>query len=225
MNDIEREKLKLRTLATSVLSVGNTALVETLALAILEALKLVKRVEDEALASHTTAIDAADRVAMGLRVEVRRLRESTIRDVIDVCEENIPPQHRGLWGYFRERIDGLLAPSERRKRVLRHLSMRHYRTKNPANATEAVFSVAWAMENSDRPLLPLLLMPDPGSSHRPPPPICQRDATVAATVVQWLGSNVGMCFLRDVLEHPEFASMVETLYAKHRRDGAYKGRS
>ena len=32
----------------------------------------------------------------------------------------------------------------------------------------------------------------------------QRDATVAATLMQWLGSNVGMCFLGDVIhDSPE----------------------
>lgn len=27
-----------------------------------------------------------------------------------------------------------------------------------------------------------------------------RDAEVAATIIQWLGSNVGMCFLEDVIK-------------------------
>jgi len=36
-------------------------------------------------------------------------------------------------------------------------------------------------------------------------PITQRDASVAATIVQWLGSEVGSGFLLDVyIESPEF---------------------
>lgn len=32
------------------------------------------------------------------------------------------------------------------------------------------------------------------------PDITERDERVAATIIQWLGSNVGMCFLRDVVK-------------------------
>lgn len=35
-------------------------------------------------------------------------------------------------------------------------------------------------------------------------PVSQNDATVAATVIQWLGSPMGQCFVRDVLEEGGF---------------------
>lgn len=33
--------------------------------------------------------------------------------------------------------------------------------------------------------------------------VSDRDAQIAATVIQWLGSNVGQAFVRDVMENPE----------------------
>ncbi len=38
-----------------------------------------------------------------------------------------------------------------------------------------------------------------------PGEITQRDATVAASVIQWLGSHVGQGFLAEVLSKPEAA--------------------
>ncbi len=71
---------------------------------------------------------------------------------------------------------------------------------------EAVFAKAWREENTSqvrsRPLLAYLLKDDA---------FTDRDATVAATVVQWLGSPVGMAFLGGVFtSHPnEFRHMVK----------------
>jgi len=39
--------------------------------------------------------------------------------------------------------------------------------------------------------------------NRPRDEVTDRDAMVAATVVQWLGSNVGQCFLQDVMNEYE----------------------
>ena len=39
-------------------------------------------------------------------------------------------------------------------------------------------------------------------NNRPSGEVSNRDREVAATVIQWLGSHVGQCFLEDVLEIP-----------------------
>ena len=61
----------------------------------------------------------------------------------------------------------------------------HSKADNPR---EVVFAKAWQHENEISGTLAALI------------PDCQpRDAQVAATVIQWLGSNVGTCFLRTVI--------------------------
>jgi len=60
------------------------------------------------------------------------------------------------------------------------------------NPRELAFIEAWKRENEygtrGNHLLDQLI-----------PNATQRDAKVAATIIQWLGSNVGMGFLRDVI--------------------------
>ena len=60
------------------------------------------------------------------------------------------------------------------------------------NQREVAFSEAWKRENgygrNGNHLVDQLI-----------PDATQRDATVAATIIQWLGSNVGIGFLRDVI--------------------------
>lgn len=60
---------------------------------------------------------------------------------------------------------------------------------NRNNTRERVFADQWRLENSQYDTLRKLL---PGYS--------QRDATVAATIVQWLGSNCGLAFLTNTME-------------------------
>jgi hypothetical protein len=55
------------------------------------------------------------------------------------------------------------------------------------NPREVTFAKLWNEENESSLLSKLI------------PEMTQRDATVAATVVQWLGSNVGMSFLRNAV--------------------------
>ena len=65
------------------------------------------------------------------------------------------------------------------------------------NIAEKVYAEAWQKENGlnscTRPMLAGLMNTEVGSFRH----ITQRDAIVAATVIQWLGSNVGRCFVKE----------------------------
>ena len=71
-----------------------------------------------------------------------------------------------------------------------------------SNSAERTFAQAWEKENTrpnsrGRQLLDYLLAEVP---NKPAGEVIKRDRVVAATVVQWLGSPVGQCFLRDTQE-------------------------
>jgi hypothetical protein len=70
-----------------------------------------------------------------------------------------------------------------------------YRFKD--NAEEKLFAEAWAKQNEQGHTLAYLLHVGDQGGQRPVEP-SDRDHVVAATVVQWLGSHVGECFLRDL---------------------------
>jgi hypothetical protein len=85
-----------------------------------------------------------------------------------------------------------------------HLLKKKFRGKSVNrlryNPLEKAFAVAWQAEN-DRPgsvLLDYLLHATPEDFCRPAQ-ATKEEHFVAATLIQWLGTNVGKCFLRDVL--------------------------
>jgi len=69
-----------------------------------------------------------------------------------------------------------------------------YRFKD--NAEEKLFSEAWDKQNEQGQTLAYLLTV--GDQRGRPVEPSDRDHVVAATVIQWLGSHVGECFLRDL---------------------------
>jgi len=83
---------------------------------------------------------------------------------------------------------------------IKHEGRWHDRTEH-ANPREKAFSDQWQHENKNYELLRVLLK---GNGTLDPiqmlAPITQVEATNAATVIQWLGSNVGFDFLRLSLE-------------------------
>jgi hypothetical protein len=82
---------------------------------------------------------------------------------------------------------------------IKHEGLRTYRFSFNDNPKEKDFAEAWKAENkivSGNSLLDHILAEDP---NYPKGEVSQRDATVAATVIQWLGTPVGQCFLRDVM--------------------------
>ena len=64
------------------------------------------------------------------------------------------------------------------------------------NPEERRFAKAWEDQNRHGSNLAYLLHMGEGRG-RPPEPN-EREHVVAATVIQWLGSPVGQCFLRDL---------------------------
>lgn len=75
--------------------------------------------------------------------------------------------------------------------AIRHEGVSVHRLRPEAdNPREVAFAEAWKNRNTHfhRTLVDLV-----------GPEVSQRDATVAATIVQWLGSPVGSCFLCDVI--------------------------
>ncbi len=65
----------------------------------------------------------------------------------------------------------------------------------PREPEEKRFAQAWEDQNEQGKTLAYIL---DGADQQHPPALSDRDRQVAATVVQWLGSHVGQCFLRDL---------------------------
>ena len=89
-------------------------------------------------------------------------------------------------GYYREFIG---YPKELRDDdVLQHVGFHAHRLDTMPR--EKVFADAWKAENHHSTATATHLIPD----------ITKRDAQVAATMMQWLGSPVGFCWLTDALK-------------------------
>lgn len=86
----------------------------------------------------------------------------------------------------------------------RHRGLHYARTKAPHNRLEKRFARAWEDENEDtqgkpglqKNLLEYLLSPDNKRAD-----VSDRDCEVAATVVQWLGTPIGVRFLERLGFH------------------------
>lgn len=76
----------------------------------------------------------------------------------------------------------------------KHWGVNTNRLKN--NPEENRFAQAWKTENDQGKLLDYLL--DPAFKGMMPGPSTEREAQVAATAIQWLGTPVGRSFLRDL---------------------------
>lgn len=85
-----------------------------------------------------------------------------------------------------------------------HLQIKHEGLRPErcnSNPLEKIFAEEWrelnGTEGRKYGVLEYLLAKDP---NKPRDEMSQRDATVAATMMQWLGSSVGQCFLEGVLD-------------------------
>jgi hypothetical protein len=75
---------------------------------------------------------------------------------------------------------------------------------------EKKFAEKW-QEQNDRGTATLEFLMDETNRGRPEPPVSNRDRLVSNTVVQWLGSPVGQCFLVEVLSSPQGRAFREYL--------------
>jgi hypothetical protein len=83
---------------------------------------------------------------------------------------------------------------------------RHRLEPNPG---EQVFADAWEKVNKENKILSLLLSKGENGTEWD---VSQRDATVAATVIQWLATGTGRNWLRDAIhkaDDAEYKAMVE----------------
>jgi len=98
--------------------------------------------------------------------------------------------------------------SDARYQRIKHVSLSPQRLKHKCGVAERVFASLWKKENerhnginSGLALLELLLEQEqtlPGPLKlKIPPDITQRDAEVAASVIQWLGTNCGCAFIQQ----------------------------
>ena len=78
---------------------------------------------------------------------------------------------------------------------LKHFGRHTHRFRD--NPEERRFAEAWNESNERGDTLAWLLDRRPVQTGRPAP-ASDTEMTAAATVIQWLGSHVGECFLRDL---------------------------
>jgi hypothetical protein len=139
-----------------------------------------------------------------------RKRESSTEDWVE-----------GLRREREEREESLMTTVEKRgrgrpKKVV-HRGLHKWRYKD--NALEKRFADEWAkLNDGDRGGLPTLLYLLAADNNRPVlEEMSARDAEVAATVIQWLGSPVGSCWLAETLEKAGY-EMVKKTKKKDPRD-------
>lgn len=93
-----------------------------------------------------------------------------------------------------------------RNKRIRHEGAHSFRLRQD-NPREVAFAERWKKEQSGGSVLAYLLIRTEGGDPLNPfsgktvqlAPYDQQSATVAATVIQWLGSNVGFSFLEEAL--------------------------
>lgn len=80
-----------------------------------------------------------------------------------------------------------------------HVGYKAHRTLFPGGDLERAFSYCWYERNAQDPLL-LDKILNGTDGHDESQETIQRDARVAATIIQWLGTNIGLSFLARVFE-------------------------
>jgi len=125
-----------------------------------------------------------------------------------------PSQHDAA----RDTLQRELLPVEHRSMTQRRLK---YRSQGGWINCEAFYHAAWIRENRDRfsrPLLSGILCTDKDrAAGWEAVPVTRRDAMVAATVIQWLGTNVGRGFVLGVEREIETARQLQEQVAAVRR--------
>lgn len=82
----------------------------------------------------------------------------------------------------------------------KHTGIQYHRlTKAANNPDEVLFHDAWIEEQRHGQILGRIL----GTNERNPRTPTESECKVAATVIQWLGTNCGRSFLREVVQKSE----------------------
>jgi len=139
-----------------------------------------------------------DPVTAALEEALRMAKEGnlasayTLSDFIHYAETkgvNLSSKQDRIWYQLTQILEGAKA------RSTPHIGLHSYRlTKEADNPLEREMSEKWQKEMSHSPcLLRYMLSDEPNK----PADFTHRDAAVAATVIQWLGSSVGRGFLKE----------------------------
>lgn len=88
-------------------------------------------------------------------------------------------------------LEGQLGIDPEERNTVEHAGLRPYRLAD--NPREQEFINLWVKKQEEGQLLAILL-----GENNSPGFVSPRDAKVAATIVQWLGTHVGDCFLEQV---------------------------
>jgi hypothetical protein len=82
---------------------------------------------------------------------------------------------------------------------MKNKGFRHKRTENPLHHKEKIFADQWEKENEENDSLQQLFVSGHQLSESINLRVTKRERIVVATVIQWLGSNVGFYFLEMAL--------------------------
>lgn len=83
---------------------------------------------------------------------------------------------------------------------MKHIGLHASRLKKDQNnPREVAFAEQWQKENDEGQILSWLLSRNSEQKQSIKSKPSERDIEVAATVIQWLGSNVGMSFLEEAI--------------------------
>lgn len=90
---------------------------------------------------------------------------------------------------------------------IKHVGLHAYRLADDPHGREAAFAEEWAKEQAKPPMLAMMIHSEKADDawatfgrNYYPERLTQREAEIAATVVQWLGSPVGFTFVEKCIE-------------------------
>ena len=105
---------------------------------------------------------------------------------------------------------------------IKHRGVHHLRTQDPDNVLEKAMALLWETQNESTQTLLYLMntmtlietpLPGGNNSMNLGAPT-QRDATVAASIIQWLGTTMGDCFLREAFANAGYKVSINEIASK-----------
>lgn len=135
--------------------------------------------------------------------------KNSIAFYVDQAEKEAKKQADEFEKLRRQYADALatirhLQSTEKNRRKVHHIPTQNHIGRRKWSTREAAFLKKWRAENNrignQRGVLESILSERPNDF---PANLSQRDAMVAATVITWLGTNCGQCFLHEVAKDIE----------------------